>query len=389
MVLLRSAVESAGQRCRGIARGGYVRVLEGRHFPEFSAGDRGVVLGLDPGKQLCTVQFDKQHTAVQVPLRHLCAGSDECPEPSIGDEEEEVKEELADEIPACLKCGNEVEVSVLCRSCGEERSDATVKDCGNRARQAIQPAVAALKEMLLKVNPPSQSNFSFSSEQKRASCMSPSLESTSTAVPTSPMTPVPMTSQNRLLENLCCPSCGCSCTEDTKFCRHCGRRLIEDLRDSLLWKASGLPGTLPRQVISSPIDSVWKRASASSEGVPVSQNLQLHGYHTPPRRRPGSSPAPCQAWNSSGSSPAPCLTPQQQQSGPTTLPRPLARAWLVQEPLTPASGSLPCSPSRQVSSPSRHLGLTPPGNLLAAISGFPVISQGTFDSVGSLSEIVV
>lgn len=280
-----------------------------------------------------------------------------------------MKDELADEVPACPKCGNEAGVAVLCRSCREERSDVMVtgKDGRNPAQRKMQPAVAALQELLQKLSPPSESNCSSSPERKQNYCMSPSLESTSTAVPTSPSTPVPMTSQNKLLENLCCPSCGRDCTEDTRFCRHCGRRLIEDLRDSLLWKASGLPaGPLPRQVISSPIDSVWKRASASP---PVSQSppLPVHSSFHTPERRPVSPPP---------------RSPSRQPGH--TSPRHLARAWLVQEPVTPASGSL--QPSL-VSSPSRHLGLTPPENLLAAIGGFPAIAQGTLDSVGSLSEI--
>lgn len=61
-----------GQRGdREIKEGSHVVVLNGRHFPAFTAGDEGVVLRVDLEAQNCQVRFGGKAEAVQVALRHL------------------------------------------------------------------------------------------------------------------------------------------------------------------------------------------------------------------------------------------------------------------------------------------------------------------------------
>jgi len=111
MVLLRGAVDSESRCCRGIAKGERVSVLEGRCFPEFKEGDRGVILGLNLDSQVCSVKFDQRSSPVEVPLRHLRS------QPEDGE--------------ACRTDAPDVEA----------------------APDSLAPAVAALKEMLLLVSP--------------------------------------------------------------------------------------------------------------------------------------------------------------------------------------------------------------------------------------------
>jgi len=51
--------------------GSRVRVIRGRHFRDFGAGDSGVVLLSDSGAGTCTVAFDRGGEPLQVAVRHL------------------------------------------------------------------------------------------------------------------------------------------------------------------------------------------------------------------------------------------------------------------------------------------------------------------------------
>jgi len=79
MVLLtrgRSQDQLAGSRqASQITAGCQVVVLNGRHFPSFSAGDEGVVLSVDQEAHNCFVRFQGNDTSVPVALRHLRATS--------------------------------------------------------------------------------------------------------------------------------------------------------------------------------------------------------------------------------------------------------------------------------------------------------------------------
>jgi len=106
MVLLtrgRSQDQPAvGRRTSEICAGCRVVVLNGRHFPSFSAGDEGVVLSVDQEAHNCFVRFKGNDTSVPVALRHLRAMSQPV------EEEGKVEEHRTDAYPGSRDPGPEL-----------------------------------------------------------------------------------------------------------------------------------------------------------------------------------------------------------------------------------------------------------------------------------------
>lgn len=139
--------------CSEISNGCRVAVINGRHFPSFSAGDEGTVLRVDTEARNCHVLFAAKSEAIVVALRHLRVVAPVGETPStVGFTEDSSSSWSPMAYTSSLVQRQEASsVEAVCRSCNNTGIDFfSGKPCSCAAGEALQQQAG------IKTSPPSQ-----------------------------------------------------------------------------------------------------------------------------------------------------------------------------------------------------------------------------------------